>query len=137
MQYGTTDVTGSSWSSINHSQMCSPVVVSSSRNDVNGLNQSVVRVNNKATNSFDIKVDNQAGSIPGAQISQVDWIVTNSGAFTLTDDNDASFQIQAGSQTTSVVYAKVCQSNATVSNVLFSPAFSSDPSVIHSVSTNN
>ncbi len=137
MQYGTTNVTGSNWSSINHSQMCSPVVVSSSRNDVNGLNQSVVRVNNKATNSFDIKVDNQAGSIPGAQISQVDWIVTNSGAFTFTDDNDASFQIQAGSQLTEKMYAKVCRSWDTPENISFSPAFSAAPVVIHSISSNN
>jgi len=137
MQYGTANVTWSAWSTINHSQMCSPVVVASSRNDVNGLNQSVVRVDNKATWSFDIKVDNQANSIPGAQVTQVDWIVTNSGANTFVDDNDDDFQMQAGSQLTSQLYAKACRTSATPQNTTFNPVFSAPPAVLHSISSNN
>ncbi|MDC0505985.1 DUF5011 domain-containing protein [Candidatus Gracilibacteria bacterium] len=137
MQYGTTTVTGNTWENISHSQMCSPVVVASSRNDVNGLVSSVVRVRDKGANDFDLKVDNQASNIPAAQVTQVDWIITNSGAQTFVDDSSKNFQVQAGSQVTSQLYGKFCAVDATPQNVTFSPAFLAAPSVIHSISSNN
>ncbi len=137
MQYGTTNVTWSAWSAINHSQMCSPIAVGSSRSDVNGQNQSVVRINNKTASWFQIKVDNQSSSIPGAQVTQVDWIVTNSGAYTFVDDGSTNFQIQAGSQLTSKLYAKACRSGGTPQNTTFSPVFWAAPAVIHTIASNN
>jgi len=137
MQYGTTTVTGTDWKNIPHSQMCEPIAVWSSRNDVDGLNQSVVRLNNKTTSSFDIKIDNQAWSIPTNQVSQVDWIVTNSGSQVFTDDGWNDFQIQAWSKLTPTLYARACPVSATPESVLFSPVFTANPVVIHSISSNN
>ena len=63
--------------------------------------------------------------------------MTNSGAYTFQDDSDADFQIQAGSQLTSQLYAKACQTGATPQNTTFNPVFSTAPAVLHSISSNN
>lgn len=104
MQYGTTKVVGNTWSSIKHSEMCKPVVVTSSRNDVAGLTRSIPRANNKAITSFDLKVDNQLSNIPAGQGTQMDWVVTNAGAQDFIDDGGNTLHIQAGSKTTSTIF---------------------------------
>jgi len=139
MEYGATTVTGNTWKNISHSEMCNPVVVSSARADVDWETQRVVRVKDKSSLNFDIKVDNQWWSVPAAANTPVDWVVVNAWAQNFIDDLWATWNIQANSLNTETNLWNACRPTfiPTTSNDVFSPAFSALPSVIHSISSNN
>ncbi len=136
LEYGSTNVTGNSWENITHAEMCTPVVVTSSRNNVAGLRPAIPRANNKLPTSFDLKVDNQLSDIPAGQTTTMDYIVVNAWVHNLIDDAGDVLHIQAGTENTNLVFWNRCRINNGV-EVLFSPNFLNTPSVIHSVSSNN
>lgn len=62
-EYGKAALSGNTWLSINHYEMCSPAVVVSHRGDVNGEIQRAPRVRNKTGTGFQVQVDNYNSTI--------------------------------------------------------------------------
>ena len=137
MEYGTKNTAGNTWSVTTHAEMCNSVVVSSSRNSVNSEVQRVVRVKDKTSTSFDIKVDNQFGNIPPTSSNQVDWVATSAWVHDFIDDGNSTLHIQAGSVITSSIFWNSCKINSSSSVVNFTPNFTATPTLIHSISSNN
>ncbi len=75
-EYGTTTLTGNTWKTIGHHEMCSPITVVSHRQKVNAEKQRAPRIKNKSSTSFQVNVDNYNSTI-GTIGTQVDYIVMN------------------------------------------------------------
>lgn len=130
-EYGNTNLSGNTWLQVNTYEMCSPAVVVSHRQDVNGEIQRAPRVRNKTGTGFEVKVDNYNSTI-GAISTEIDYIVMNAGSHSL----PGGLHIETWSQNTSVVACNASNS-PTPTAVNFLSSFSSAPSVLHTVSTEN
>lgn len=130
-EFGKTTLSWNSWTDIWHYEMCSPAVTISHRWNVNWEIQRAPRVRNKTWTWFQVKVDNYNSSIWTLN-TNIDYVVFNSG------NHDFSWlQIQAGSSSVSTVACNTSNNPWTATNVMFSPSFSSPPSVLHTISTEN
>jgi len=130
-EYGNTNLTGNNWLQVNTYEMCSPSVVVSHRQNVNGEIQRAPRVRNKTGTWFEVKVDNYNSTI-WAISTEIDYIVMSGGSYNL----PGGLHIEAGTQNTSVVACNASNS-PTPTGVTFTSSFSSAPSVLHTVSTEN
>ncbi len=130
-EYGKATLSGNSWLSVNTYEMCSPSVVVSHRQDVNGEIQRAPRVRNKTSTGFEVHVDNYNSTI-GAISTNVDFIVMSSGSYDLW----WGLIFEAWSKTTSAV---ACNANSTPTPqvVNFLSSFTAPPVVLHTISTEN
>ena len=140
-EVGSTTVTSDSYSTINLSNTYTDlIVVASARyTHTSGVSNNPVPRSPriiKGTNSFQVKVHNDAGSIGAAETTTVDWVAMEAG----------SHDIQNGAGTTRAIAGSVTTSNISCNGgsnwnsgptVTFSPAFSGSPSVIHTVTSDN
>ena len=142
-EFGSTTVTSNNWTTINLSGTYQDLIVVASARyaPVTGISNNPVprspRVI-KASNSFQIKVDNHAASIGATETTTVDWIAMEAGTHAILDGTSSTKAI-AGSVTTGQV---ACKSGAAANwlagpRVTFTPNFSGSPVVIHTVSSNN
>jgi len=130
-QFWKTSLSGNNRKNINHYELCNPVVVASHRGDVNGEIQRAPRIRSKSSTGFEVKVDNYNNTI-GSIETTLDYITMEAWTY---DFNN--LQVQAWSQTTSNIICNANKNNFSGTPVSFSPTFTTLPSVIHSISTEN
>ncbi len=129
LEFGNVTLSGNTPQLISHSQICNPIVVATIRGKNDAEVQRSPRVWNKTSTWFTIKVDNYNWNPPAT--TYVAYLVVESWSY-----NIGPMHIQAGSKYTEFVYSKYAQiSNWTP--VYFFPAFTSNPAVIHTVTSNN
>ncbi len=135
-EYGRATTTDNTWLEIttqnNYSNM---VVTGSARYTGNPQPERTVRVRNKTSNSFEIKVDDYTDAFAGGD-TVVDYMVMEAGDWTILDGGTGT-RIVAG--TVSDVTDVKARTYATTGSipVTFSPAFSTAPVVLATVSTDN
>ncbi|MEM9336469.1 MAG: DUF2341 domain-containing protein [Patescibacteria group bacterium] len=137
-EFGTISLTNNNWTTVNTQNIYNDmVVVSTPEFDFQAGGQAsgrTVRVRNKTSNSFEIKVDNYQNNFTGS--TDVDYVVAETGDWTI-DDGGSGFRLLAGTQE-SVSATQVDGYSNTVGEVItFTPAFSGIPVPITTVSTNN
>ncbi len=130
-QYAKTTLTGNVWQPVEHAELCSPVVVASHRQLVNGQIQRAPRVRNKSANDFQVRVDNYNSNI-GTISTDIDYIVMSAGAYNFW----WGLLVESGTKATSAV---ACATNSvpTPDVVNFLSSFSTAPAVLHTISTEN
>lgn len=135
-EYGKTTVTNGSWTTINlQSTYNNPVVVASVRYTPTGDTQRTARVRNKTAISFELLVTNSAGLATGSTV--VDYLVVEEGDWTL-EDGSSGTRILAGTyEDVSDVVANTYPANGYGEDVSFSPAFSTAPAVVATISSDN
>ena len=132
-EYGTATLTNNNTLTVNlNNNYNNLVVVASPRYAPNTDAQRVARIMAKTSTSFDIKVDNYAGSLTGS--TTVDWVAMEAGSWTIADGGTGT-KVIAGTQSTSIQAYN--GSWPTGTQVNFSPNFDSAPVVIHNVASNN
>ena len=110
-----------------------PVVVAKPLS-FNGSDPAAIRIKNVTTNSFKIKTQEWKYLDDSHSTEDIFYMVVENGHHSL----DNGLEIEAGTNTTSYVYAVGCNIDETQSTpALFQSSFSSTPLVIHSVSTYN
>ncbi len=117
------------WKTINHADMCSPVVVASHRWNVNWEIQRAPRISNKTALSFDIKVDNYNSTIWWIS-TDVDYIV-----FEAWSHEFNWMQVQADSVSVSNVICSWDYAWANWTTINFAPVFPLAPSVLHTIAS--
>jgi hypothetical protein len=137
-EYGTVDVASSTWSTVTlDSTFSDMVVVASARYSPDEEEKRSVRVRNKTTNSFEIKVDNSSDSVDPTGTTTVDWIAMEAGSWNI-DNGAGTTQIIAGTAEDVTAVQNSGYSTAKGwTTVTFSPAFGSAPAVLANVSTEN
>ncbi|USN88639.1 MAG: DUF2341 domain-containing protein [Candidatus Nomurabacteria bacterium] len=135
-EYGKTTVTNGTWTTVNlQSEYNTPVVVASGRYTPLGDTQRSIRVRNKTTTSFEVLADNFDSSVGGTTV--VDYLVMEAGVWNI-DDGGTGTQVIAGTyEDVSDVQANTYAAAGYGADVTFSPAFSSPPAVIATVSSDN
>ncbi|MCD5381099.1 MAG: DUF2341 domain-containing protein [Candidatus Pacebacteria bacterium] len=136
-EYGKVIVTDEDWSEITTQvQYNNPVVVASLRYSPTGDVQRSVRVRNKTGSTFEIKADDPNGLLSGT--TTVDYMVMEAGTWTI-EDASGGTQVIAGtySDVTDVQGGNSYAASGYGADVTFSPAFSTPPAVIATVSTEN
>lgn len=135
-EYGTVTLTNNNWQVINTTNTYSNmVVVASPEFDFDGfLNGRTVRVRNKTANSFEIKVDNYLNSFSGSTV--VDFIVIEAGDWEI-DNGSTGFRIVAGTRENVSARKINSYANGSTEVVAISPAFSSNPGILATISSDN
>ncbi len=130
-EYGSTTLSGNSWTPISSNQMCNQVTTVSHRWNVAGEIQRAPRVRNKSGTGFEVKVDNYLSNI-GALSTQIDYITMTAGSYDFWD----GLLVEAGTQNTAVV---ACNANnaPTPTGVTFSSSFNNAPAVMHTIASEN
>ncbi len=133
-EYGTVSLNSNGWTTVDlEDSYTDLVVVASARHAPNSDAQRAPRIKNKTATSFDIKVDNEAGSLSGTTI--VDWLAMEAGAHSI-DNGTGTTKVIAGSVTTSINNCNGNFENAGTS-VSFSPNFNGVPAVLHTIASEN
>lgn len=134
-EFGTVSLTNNTWETVNFTNTyTNPVVVGSARYDPDTDAQREVRVRNKTSTQFDVKVDNSAGSLTAT--TTVDYIVMESGTFGM-DSGSGTLLVQAGSENTDGTFCNTDTISGTPATVTFNPAFSGTPIVLTTVASNS
>ncbi len=133
-EYGTLSLAADTWTTINLADSYTDlVVVASARHAPSTDTQRAVRIKNKGATSFQIKIDNEAGSLTGN--TTVDWLAMEAGAHSI-ENGVGMTKVIAGSVTTSVNNCNGDFEN-TGASVTFSPSFNGTPAVLHTVASEN
>ncbi len=133
-EYGTTTLNDHNWTEINLGLYYNNLIVAASpRYAPTSDSQRAVRVRNKSSHSFQIKVDNYDNNFNGT--TTVDWIAIDAGAWTI-EDGSTGTKVIAGTKNVSKVYCR-SYSNTPGELVYFNPPFNNNPAVIHTVSSEN
>lgn len=123
-----------SWNSrtdIWHYEMCSPAVTVSHRWNVAWEIQRAPRVKNKTWTWFQVRVNNYNSTIWSLN-TNIDYLVFNSWTY------DFSWlKVQAWSALVSTVACNTSNNPWTATSISFNPNFSSAPSILHTISTEN
>ncbi len=134
-EYGTVVLTGNTPSTVNLADTYTNlVVVASARYAPTTDPQRAPRIIAKTSTSFDIKVDNYAGSLTGN--TTVDWIAMEAGSYTISDGGSGT-KVIAGTENTNGTYCGTDAQSGTPNVVTFSPNFNGAPAVITTVASNN
>ena len=112
-----------------------PVVVASVRYNRTTDDQRVARVVSKTSTSFDILIDNYDSSITGN--TTFDYLVVEAGNHTIDDGDDGTRLLAGTVPNVSAVSALSIPGNPNGRLVQFSPAFTTDPVVLATISSNN
>jgi len=121
-----------SWSTtIAHAEICDPVTVASHRQLVTWETARAPRVVSKSNTWFDIKVDNYNSTLGAFEITPLDYIVFQSGSY-----NFNGTQVEAWSENVSTVACNWWWSY-TWPTVIFDTSFSTNPAVLHTISSND
>ncbi|HMA78047.1 MAG TPA: DUF2341 domain-containing protein, partial [Candidatus Paceibacterota bacterium] len=136
-EYGTVTVTDNDWTEVTTNLAYNNmVVVASPEWAVTNSNGRTPRVRNKTATTFEIKVDNETLDLTGS--TQVDYLVMEAGEWTV-DDSGSGVRMIAGTiEDESNVLIQAYQSGYSPgTQVDFSPAFSTAPSVIATIASDN
>lgn len=140
-EYGKTTLDNDDWTEIElENEYDNLVVVASPRYFISasegGEVQRTPRVDNKTSTSFEIKVDNYNDSLVSTT-TVVDWVAMEAGTWTV-DDGGSGLQVAAETvENVSGVFYRPSNINGSRSLVSFDPNFSGDPTVLHTVSSDN
>ena len=133
-EFGNTTVTNGALTTINLTEsFYDPVVVASVRYDRTAI-QRTPRIDNKASSSFDILIDNYDGTLTGT--TNIDYIVFEAGDW-LVDDGGTGTRVYAGSTNTSVVAGRSLPADPGGPTVTYPTGFPAEPAVISTVVTRN
>lgn len=133
-EFGNTTVTNGALTTVNLGEsFFDPVVVASTRYPRTGT-QRTPRIENKASSSFDIIVDNYDSSLTGT--TNIDYVVFERGDW-LVDDGGSGTRVYAGSVDTSVVAGQGLPSNPGGPVVTYPSPFAAEPAVLSTVVTRN
>ncbi|MCA9354007.1 MAG: DUF2341 domain-containing protein [Candidatus Kaiserbacteria bacterium] len=135
-EYGTAVVTNNNWLTINTLRSYTDmVVVASAEFDGSSHgNSRTPRIRNKTTDSFEIKVDDYTDGFTGSTI--VDYIVMEAGDWTIADGGSGT-RVLAGTEADVSDVQIDTYNDTTGVTINFSPAFSTPPVVLATVSSNN
>lgn len=136
-EYGTTTLTNNEWltvtTDITYGNM---VVVASPEFDFNGSdNGRTVRVRNKTSNSFEIKVDDYTNAFAGT--TEVDYVVMEAGEWLIADGGGGTRIIAGTAEDVSNVKGNAGYDNSIGEIVTFSPSFGTAPGALLTVASNN
>jgi len=135
-EYGKVTVNNGAWTAVTlQSTYNDPIVVASVRYTPTGDAPRSARVRNKSANSFELMVTNSAGLSSGTTV--VDYLVVERGDWTLEDGASGTRVLADTYEDVDDVVANTYPASGYGKDVTFSPAFSSPPAVIATMSTDN
>lgn len=133
-EFGNTTVTNGTLTTINLTEtFYDPVVVASVRFPRTDT-QRTPRIDNKASSSFDILIDNYDSSLTGT--TNIDYVVFERGDW-LVDDGGSGVRVYADSVDTTVSAGRPLVTDPGGPTVTYPTAFSGEPAVITTVVTRN
>ncbi len=135
-EYGRATTTDNTWLKITTQNTYSNMVVTgSARYTGNPQPERTVRVRNKTSNSFEIKVDDYTGAFVGGN-TVVDYMIVEAGDWTILDGGTGTRIVAGTLSDVSTVKARTYATTGSIP-VSFVPVFSVPPVVIATVSTDN